>query len=487
MERQIRRIAAGFLLLFLALAVNVNYVQVIAAEDLRNNPHNKRLLIEEYDVRRGQIIAANRETVLAESKPTQGQLKYLRRYPNGQLYAHITGYYSFVFGRSELEQSFNDELAGRSAELLPQRLVDELLGRDRRGAGLVLSIVPRLQRIASRGLGEREGAVAAIDPQTGEVLALVARPTFDPNRLSSHDGKKIRAAWDELNADKDKPLVSNASDEYFPPGSTFKIVVAAAALENGMTPEDNLPNPPELDLPQTNETLENFGGGQCPGGSQISLAQALEVSCNVAFGALGLDLGAERLSEQARRFGFGRDIPFHIPFQEGTFPEPEHFADNQPLVALSAIGQADVNANALHMALVAGAIGNDGVMMEPRLVTEVRDPSGRVARRLEPAVYGEAMSPQSARRLARMMQAVVESGTGTAAQIDGVSVGGKTGTAQQPGGDPHAWFVSFAPVEDPTIAVAVVVLNGGDAGSEATGGEVAAPIARDVMAAALRG
>ncbi|HEX9891876.1 MAG TPA: penicillin-binding protein 2, partial [Actinomycetota bacterium] len=405
----------------------------------------------------------------------------------GERYAHITGFYSFVFGRSELEQSFNQELSGRSPELLPQRFIDEVLGRDRRGASLVLSVEPRLQQLAARGLGGREGAVAAINPQTGEVLALMANPSYDPNELSSHDGKEIRAAWDRLNEDPNKPLLSNASDQFFPPGSTFKVVVAAAALENGMSPQDTIPNPPELDLPQTNETLENFGGGQCPGGSEISLAQALRVSCNVAFGGLGLELGGATLAEQARQFGFGQQIPFDIPWQEGAFPDPSGFEQDQPGLAFSAIGQKDVRTNVLHMALVAGAIGNGGVMMEPRLVREVRDPSGRIIRRLEPAVWGEPMSGSNANKLTKMMKAVVESGTGTAAQIPGVAVAGKTGTAQNPGTDPHAWFIAFAPADRPTIAIAVVVLNGGDLGSEATGGQIAAPIARRVMEAALTG
>jgi peptidoglycan glycosyltransferase len=485
MDRQIRRLATGSLVLFALLAANLNYIQVIAANDLANNPHNKRLLIQEYNVKRGEILAADRTTVLARSRATDGQLKYLRRYPEASRYAHLTGFYSFVFGRSELEQRYNDELAGRAPELFPQRFIDEVLGRDRRGASLVLSVDPRLQQIADRGLGRRQGAVAAINPQTGEVLALASNPSYDPNVLSSHDGKAIRQAWQDLNADPDKPLLSNASDLFFPPGSTFKVVVAAAALENGMGPQDTVPNPRELDLPQTTETLENFGGGQCPGGSNITLAQALQVSCNVAFAQFGLNLGGEKLAEQARRFGFDQDIPFDIPFQEGTFPDPGAFAQDQPGLAFSAIGQKDVRTNVLHLALVAGAVGNGGVMMEPRLVREVRDPSGRVIRRLEPKAFGEPLSPANASKLTRMMRAVVDSGTGTAAQIPGVPVAGKTGTAQNPRGDPHAWFLAFAPAQNPTVAVAVVVLNGGDLGSEATGGQIAAPIARRVMEAAL--
>lgn len=488
MERQIRMLATGFLILFGLLALNVNYIQVIEARDLANNPANKRLLIQEYDVQRGQILGADGRTVIATSEETGGALKYLRRYPGEELYAQLSGYYSFVFGRSALEQGYNDELSGRAPEVALQTFVDEVLGRDRRGASLVLTIDPRLQQTAAAGLGDRPGAVAAINPQTGEVLALVSNPSFDPNVLSSHDGKAIRKAWNRLNADPDKPLLSKASEDFFPPGSTFKIVVAAAALENGIAPDTNFPNPPELDLPQTTETLENFGGDHCLGGaSEVTLAEALQVSCNVVFAEIGLELGAERLAEQARAFGFSGDIPFDhdLRFEEGSFPPAESFAQDLPGVAFSAIGQKDVRTNVLHLALIGGSIGNGGVMMEPKVVREVRDPTGRIVRRLQPEAFGQPMSAQNAAALTQMMQAVVESGTGTAAQISGLSVAGKTGTAQNPGGDPHTWFVAFAPAEQPTIAVAVVVLNGGDLGSEATGGAVAAPIARTVMEEAL--
>jgi penicillin-binding protein A len=487
--RQVRILATVFLLLFGALFVNVNYLQVVAADDLANHPANKRLLIQEYEVARGEILAGDRRTVLARSRETKGELKYLRRYPQGDLYGHLTGFYSFVFGRSEVEGSYNEYLAAHADELFPDRLIDDILGRDRRGASVVLSVEPRLQQAAAQALGGRPGAVAAIDPRTGEVLALVAHPTYDPNALSSHDGDAIRRAWRQLNAAEDKPMVSRANDEVFPPGSTFKVITAAAALENGMTPESTFPNPASLDLPQTDHQLENFGGGHCLGGaSQITLAQAMTVSCNVTFGHIGLELGADALVEQAERFGFSQDIPFDIPFAEGQIPGADAFAEDLPGVALSAIGQKDVRTNVLHMALVAGAIGNDGRMMVPRLATEIRDDTGRVVRRFEPQEYGRPMSAENAQALAEMMRSVVDSGTGTAAQIPGVSVAGKTGTAQiDEGTDPHAWFISFAPVEDPRIAVAVVVLNGGEAGSEATGGAVAAPIARTVIEAALRG
>jgi penicillin-binding protein A len=494
MDRQIRKLGIALLALFIIAFAQVNYIQVFAADRIAEDPANaQRQLIAEYKVDRGSILAADGTTVLASSRKSPGQLRFQRRYPHGELYAHETGFYSFVFGRTELEQSYNDFLTGDAAELLPQTFTDLILGRPKQGATIVTTLVPEIQEAAAAAAQAEAGdvAIAAIDPATGDVLALVSEPSYDPNLLASQDPKVVRDSWDELNADPEKPLLSRASDELFPPGSTFKLVTASAALENGFGPESLWPNPNELDLPLTDATIENFGGSTCSGGSQITLADALRQSCNVVFGAVGLELGADRLAEQARAYGFtaeaGEDlVPFDIPWSSGVFPAPETFEGRDPAVAISAIGQQDVAANPLQMALVGAAIANDGVEMQPRLVTEARDPSGRVIAEFQPKEFSRPLSPENAAALTQMMVGVVASGTGTAAQIPGVTVAGKTGTAQH-GEDenPHAWFVCFAPAEAPEVAVAVIVLDGGSLGSEATGGQVAAPIARAVVEAAL--
>jgi peptidoglycan glycosyltransferase len=487
-DRQIRRLGVAFLALFVLLLVQVNYLQVFAADRLANNQANARLLLQEYEVDRGDILARDGRTVLARSRPTSGELKYLRVYPNGPLYAGITGFYSLVFGRYGLEQSQNDYLAGRSSDLLAQNLVDEILGRDKRGATVVTTIDAKLQRVAKQALGSLPGAVVALDPKTGQVLAMVANPTYDPNDLASHDPKAVRAAQRQLVRDPDRPLLSRATQELFPPGSTFKLVTASAALENGMAPDTKFPNPPALALPNSTAQLHNFGGEHCLGGiPQLTIAQALQVSCNVVFGEIGLRLGAEKLVAQAEKYGFNQRIPFETPFVSGSIPPASEFADAESFVATSAIGQQDVRANPMQMALVGEAIANGGVEMTPHLVKEIRDADGRVVKTNDPEEFGRPISSRTAAELTTMMVSVVESGTGTAAQIPGVQVAGKTGTAETAGGSPHAWFVSFAPAQDPQIVVAVVVLNGGDLGSEATGGRVAAPIARAVMVAALRG
>lgn len=492
MERQIRQLALALGVLFLILLAQVTHIQVIAAERLADNDANaKRQLIAEYEVDRGDILAADGRTVLASSHRSAGELRFERRYPFGELYGHLTGYYSFVYGRSRLEDTYNDYLAGNAAQLLPQTLADMVLGRPKRGASIVTTIDPVVQEAAAQALGDLPGGVVALDPATGDVLAMVSNPSYDPNPLSSHDPEEIRASWQALNADPDKPLLSRASDELYPPGSTFKIVVAAAALANGYGPASTWPNPHVLDLPDTTETLENFGGATCSGGSEITFADALRQSCNVVFGEIGLALGPEQLAAQAWAFGFAPTtddgvVPFDIPFQEGVFPDPSYFDDRRPAVALSAIGQDNVTANPMQMALVAASIGNGGVLMAPRLVTEIRGPDGRIVETIEPEAISRPMTEVNAALLTAMMIDVVDNGTGTAAQISGLSVAGKTGTAQHGEGlAPHAWFVSFAPAQDPQVAVGVIVLDGGSLGDDATGGRLAAPIAKAVMEAAL--
>jgi peptidoglycan glycosyltransferase len=485
MDRQIRKLALAMAGLFVILFAQLNYIQVYAADDIANNPANFRLIIQEYKVDRGEILARDLHTVLAKSVPTKGSLEFLRVYPNGPLYADVTGYYSLIYQRSRLEASENDYLAARATELLPSNIEDDILNRPKRGASVVTTIDPNLQRVASEALAGRAGAVAALDPRTGEVLALVSNPTFDPNELSSHDPKAIKAAWDKLIKDPSKPLLSNATDQIYPPGSTFKLIDTAAALENGYTPQSRFPNPRELTLPQTTHKFHNFGGSLCPGGSSITLALALTISCDITFAELGLKLGGDVLYNEARKFGFDQQIPFDLSFAEGRFPTPDFFPSRLPLLAFSAIGQADVAANPLQMALVAAAIANQGREMQPQLVKEIRGPDGGVLRSLQPKVWGQPISEQTAATMTQMMVSVVQSGTGTPAQIPGVNVAAKTGTSQTPSGNPHAWFVAFAPAENPKIALAVVLLNGGGSGSEATGGTVAGPVAKTIIEAAL--
>jgi peptidoglycan glycosyltransferase len=490
MDRQIRRLGIALVVLFVLLFAQINYLQVFAASTIANNPANTtRLLIQAASIDRGDILARDGKTVLADSVPTRGEFEYQRKYPEGSLYADVTGYYPLVNAPTDLESTYNDFLSGRATELLPSTLIDQILGRPRKGATVTTTIDPNLQQVASDQLGDRPGAVVAMDPATGEILAMVSNPTFDPNPLASHDVKAAQSAYQRLERDSAKPLLANANDQLYPPGSTFKLVTAAAAIESGVNPNSPIwDNPPgSLDLPQTSHNLSNFGGETCPGGPQISLAQALTVSCNVVFGEVGMKLGADALAAQARKFGFDEDVPFNIPFAEGQFPDPKSL--DEPLTAFAAIGQQDVLANPLQMAMVGSAIANNGTLMRPQLVSEVRDPRGNVIRAFRPAVYGHPISSQTAGDLNSMMVSVVNSGTAQGLNIPGNQVAAKTGTAQHGDGSepPHAWFVSFAPANAPQIVVAVLVLDGGNLGDDATGAQEAGPVAKAVMEAALNG
>jgi peptidoglycan glycosyltransferase len=486
MQRQIRILALFMVLLFAVLFAQLNYIQVFAASKLAGNQANPRLITEQFEVKRGDILASDERTVLATSRATPGRLKYLRVYPSGPLYAHVTGYESLVYGPSRLESTYDDYLSARATELSLTNLKDLIQGQPKRGASIVTTIDPRIQQAAAGALGHQHGAVVALDPRNGQILAMYSTPSYEPTLLSSHDPDSIRRAWKQLVADDAQPLLSNATDQLYAPGSSFKLVDTAAALENGLTPQTRFPNPAALKLPQTTHLLHNFGGEHCAGGaSTITLEQALVESCNVTFGELGLKLGPEKLYTQAKAFGFDRHVPFDLPFAEGVFPPPSAFADRLPAVAFSAIGQSDVAANPLQMALVTSAVAGRGVEMAPQLVREIRDPTGVVIRSFHPRVLANPISPLTAAQMTRMMVGVVQEGTGTSAQIPGVPVAGKTGTAETSGGAPNAWFTCFAPADNPQIVVSVVVLHGGNLGSEATGGQVSAPIARAVIEAAL--
>jgi peptidoglycan glycosyltransferase len=457
-------------------------------------------------VERGQILAADRKTVLAESIPNEdpdSPYLFVRQYPLGELFGQLTGYYSQIYGRTGLEQAMNPYLAGTAPEFTTQNLTDIILGRARRGGTVLTTLDANLQRVAREAMGDLQGAVVAIDPSNGDVLAMYSNPGFDPQPLSSGTPAQIQAAWKKLTENPDTPLVAHAFQDLYLPGSTFKTVTASAALEHGWGPEKEWPNPHHLDLPGTDEYIQNFGDEYCNGGAKtVTMAQAFESSCNVPFAEIGVALKADRMAGQAQAYGFCRTeptfstacqdetIPFVLPWEVGHFPDASYFENNEAALARSAIGLDNDLTNPLHLALIASAIANDGTMYAPRLVTEVRDTTtGQTIKTFGPDEFSHPLTADSARQLRQMMVSVVESGTGTAAQIDGTVVAGKTGTATNgENTPPNAWFTSFAPAgsgETARIAVAVIVLDGGDLGNEATGGQVAAPIAKQVMEAYL--
>lgn len=481
MNTPLRRLATVVVVMFVALMAASTWVQFVQAPQLNNDPRNVRTLYREYGRHRGPIVVGGE--AVAHSVPVDTSFRFLRTYSDGPLYAPVTGFYSVVYTRSGLEQAMNTELNGTADSLFLSRLQDLVTGRQPQGASVELTIDPAAQRAAWDALGGQSGAVVALDVRTGAILAMVSTPSFDPNVLASHDTPAVNAAWEALNADPSRPMVNRAiAGDTYPPGSVFKLITAAAALESGLSPDTLVEAPVELRLPQSTATMSNFGGSACSAEGVVTLAEALRISCNTAFGRLGLDLGDDALRAQAEAFGFDRPLEVPMRVTESRFPAELDL----PQTALTAIGQYDVRVTPMQVAMVSAAIANDGVLMRPYLVDHVRNQDLTSVATTEPVELGRAVSHATALELRQMMIAVVESGTGRAAQIPGVSVAGKTGTAQTgDGSSPHAWFTAFAPADDPRVAVAVVVEHGGAMGDEATGGTLAAPIARAVLQAVL--
>ena len=483
MTRAVRRVAGVMLVLFGALFVNLNYLQVLRADDLAADNRNTRTIIEEYRIQRGSIVVDGDE--IARSEETDGQFKYERRYPEGPLYAHVTGFYSVVYGREELERTANSFLVGQAPEALGRNISGYLAGEERKGDDIVLTLDSAVQKAARDALGDRTGAVVALEPATGKVLALYANPTYDPAKLADFDREAAVAYWERSESDRR----NRALRELYPPGSTFKLVTAAAALEDGVAPGDTFPDDPTYTPPQTSRGIPNFGGGLCNGGAPLDLVKAMAVSCNTVFARLGNQLGPSKLVEQAEAFGLNQEWDFQLRFAPSQIPAEL----DPPATAQSAIGQRDVRVTPLQMAMIAGAIGNGGVVAQPYLIDRVEAFSGGTVRTFETDILefpgtrgGRAVSEQTARDLTDMMVGVVEQGSGGRAAIPGVRVAGKTGTAQVgEGRNPTVWFTGFAPADDPQVAVAVVIPDGGGVGSEATGGALAAPVARAVLEAAL--
>lgn len=490
MNAPLRRVAVAVLVLFGLLLLNVNYIQVVRAGDYQNDSRNQRVLLRVYERERGPILAGDGSQVLAESVETEGRFRFLRQYPGGDLspeaWAHVTGFFSFIYGSTQMERAASEVLSGEDDRLFVRRISDLVTGRDPQGAAVSLTLVPQVQAAAYEALGDQQGAVVALDPRTGAVLAMVSKPTYDPNAISTFDPEGVRSAYAALAEDPDDPLVNRATSFTYPPGSIFKVVTAAAALEDGdYDLETQIPAPDRLDLPQTGADLTNFGEASCGGGGTLSLRESLEVSCNTSFGQLGLDLGWQEVQAQAQEFGFGEPHQIPLLVEPSVFP-----ADlNPPQTAQAAIGQFDVRVTPVQAAMLAAGVANDGVVMAPYMVEQVLAPDLSVVDEADPDALDRAVSPETAAALTEAMTDVVngDRGTGRSAQIPGVTVAGKTGTAQRgEGQDPHVWFIGFAPAEAPRVAVAVIVEDGGRVGANASGGRLAAPIARSVLQAALR-
>lgn len=482
MNAPLRRLALVVVLLFASLLVSTTYVQFLAADSLNARADNRRSQFKEFGRDRGPILVNGQP--IAESVKVKDSYGYQRKYTSPELYAAITGYYSVIYKPTGIEGANNDLLSGTADQLFYRRLSDLVTGREPKGASVELTINPKAQKVAWQALGDQRGAVVALDPRTGAILAMVSKPSYDPNQLASHNPNTVIKAWKQLSSAEADPLANRAiAGKLYSPGSVFKLVTAAAALSSGQYDPDTLVDgPAELDLPGSTRRLPNDFSGACGANDQVSLLDALRISCNTAFGKLGMDLGQDALRAQAQKFGFGEELTVPLRATPSIFPT----GLDQPALAQSAIGQRDVRVSPLQIAMVSAGIANGGVVMRPQLVKDVLGANTEVIQRPQPQRFAEAIDGQVAADLTRMMEAVVDNGTGKRAQIAGVKVAGKTGTAQQGEGEPpNAWFTAFAPADDPQVAIAVVVEDGGVLGDAASGGRVAAPIAKQVIEAVL--
>ena len=482
MNRPIRVLAMGIFAVFTVLIAAVTYHQVIVGPEYRDDPRNVRVATGITGRERGTIITADGVVVAVSEPDPDDPLSFRRQYPEGSLYGHTVGFSTLLFGDEGVEDFRSGDLvSNRDATI--SGVLAALLGGDVRPKGLRLTIEHDLQTVAREALGNQRGAVVAVDPSTGAILAMVSTPDFDPNDLV---GGNAALAGDTLTSDPTEPLLNRAIDALYPPGSTFKVITSSSAFESGVASTGTaFPNPVELELPGSTATIRNFNGQACGPGAEVPLSTAFINSCNTIFGMLGMEVGAEQLVATAESYGFNSVIPIELPSTASSIPPASSFEFDEPGLAQSAIGQRDVRATPLQMALAAAAVANNGEIMVPYLIDEVFNAEGVVEESAEPVVWLRATTPSAANALADLMEGVVTSGTGRRASVPGVRVAGKTGTAEVPDAPPHAWFIGFGPVaagpDDPQIALAVVVESGGDAGEAATGGTVAAPIAQTVL------
>ncbi|MFJ6747891.1 MULTISPECIES: peptidoglycan D,D-transpeptidase FtsI family protein [unclassified Streptomyces] len=486
MNKPLRRVAIFCGLLVLALLVRVNWVQFVQADSLKNDTHNRRVAIERYSMPRGNIIVDGKP-VTGSTVTDSGDFKYKRTYKNGKMWAPVTGYASQAFDANQLEKLNDGILSGTDDKLFFSRTVDMLTGEKQEGGNVVTTLNSKAQKAAFEGLGDKKGAVAAINPETGAILALASTPSYDPSTFAGNSQKDSEAytALQKKN-DPDEPMLNRALRQTYPPGSTFKVVTASAALENGLYDDvdSKTKSPLPYTLPDTQQPLNNEGNIPC---ENATMREALRVSCNTVFGKMSADLGNKKMIAEAAKFGFNNDkIDTPVRAAESVYPK-----DNRPQNAMDGIGQASNRATPLQMAMVASAVANGGKLMKPYMVEQLRAPNLNVVQQHTPQELSEPLSPENAQKVQSMMETVVQEGTGQSAKIPDVTVGGKTGTAQH-GEDnkdnPYAWFISYAKTDKGTpVAVAVVIESSDTLRDDIAGGKLSAPIAKSVMEAVLQG
>jgi peptidoglycan glycosyltransferase len=515
-NRPIRKVAVALGVLLAALFVNLNVVQVVQSDSLRYHDGNRRVILAEYSNPRGQIVVQG--AAVAKSVATKDELKYLRTYPQGPIYAPVTGFNSFIYGTSGLESAENKVLSGDDPRQFGRQLADIFTGRQPRGGSIELTLNKAAQEAAYSAMKDangniRRGAVVALDPTTGAILAAVSTPSYDPNKLSSHDSTAMQRYYASLQPSRDPadPMLNRALDQLYAPGSVFKVIVSAAALKAGVKPTDRIPavnaywplgGSGPCPSNHTGACVENFNGETCQNGQTAELQFALAKSCNTAFAQLAVQkLGAQAIENQAAAFGFdGSQLDVPLAVANSTVGQPNVIENDDAALAQTSFGQRDVRITPLQGAMISAAIANGGTLMKPYLVQQELGPNLSVLSDTKPTTMSQALDAKYVPDLQGMMEGVITApeGTGHSAaitDIPGVTVGGKTGTAdtgiidkktgQQTA--PHAWFTGFALQNgNAKIAVAVIIENGGVSGNETTGGLAAAPVAKAVMEAYLR-
>lgn len=482
MTKELRRLSIILLFMFLSLFAASSWIQVVEADSLAQDSNNTRTRLDSYEIQRGSIIVDG--VSIASSVPSDDRYQFQRVYTDAVMWEPVTGYFNPGLGsRTGIEEAMNADLSGTGSSAFLGEVERILSGQPQRGYSVELSIDTAAQQAAYEGLEGLKGAVVAINPQTGRILAMASTPGFDTNLMATHNSDAANATYEKLVADPDNPLYNRAiAGDLNPPGSTFKVVVAAAAYATGeWTPDSTLPNPASYTLPGSSSRVSNAWGGTCGSGSTVTIAEAIRLSCNIPMAELAVELGDDVIREMAEKMGFNQS--FETPLVSTPSSYPGALDDAQ--TALTGFGQGQVTATPLQMAMVSAAIANDGIVMNPQMVDAVIGNDLSVIRAFEDSEFGRAMEPDVANDVTAAMVASVATGAAQGARIDGINVAGKTGTAEN-GDKPHTlWFTGFAPADDPAVAVAVVIEDGGGQGQSGSGDTIASPIAKKVIEAVL--
>ena len=482
MTKELRRLSIVMLFMFISLFAATSWIQVVEADSLGQNSNNRRTLLDSYEIQRGSIIVD--DVAIATSTPSDDRYQFQRVYTDAAMWAPVTGYFNPALqSATGIERAMNGDLSGTGSSAFFAEIERILSGQPQRGFSVELTLDSAAQRAAYEGLEGLNGAVVAIEPKTGRILAMVSTPGFDTNSLASHDADAANSAYDVLDEDPSKPLSNRAiAGDLNPPGSTFKLVVAAAAYASGdYTPSTTLPNPARYQLPGSDNTVANAWGGTCGSGATVTISEAIRLSCNIPMAELAVKLGDDAIREMAEKFGFNQSFATPLESTPSSYPR----GLNDPQTALTGFGQGQVTATPLQIAMVAAGIANDGVVMNPRLIDTVIGNDLSVVRAFEDSEFGRALEATVADDVTASMVASVSNGAAQGARIDGVDVAGKTGTTENDDNPYTLWFTGFAPANDPEVAVAVLVEDGGGQGQSGSGDTIAAPIAKKVIEAVL--